>query len=991
MKLNLQQGHSNWWERVCLMLLLLVGLPAYAALTPYLQSPTETSIWVSWKTAQGTESVVEYGLSESSLDQSVSGQYESLASDYLYHQVQLIGLQPNTLYYYRVRTGNDASDIYRFKTPPVKGTDSGHIRILVMGDHQIRNENRYEQLVKAAKSKLESLYGSSIEESINLILNDGDQVDVGTLDHYENLHFAQSAALSPNLPIMTTVGNHEYYYDGNLANYGAHFIYDGLSYQGIQGAEDESYYAYQVGRVLFVHMNSMRADALQQNWLGQIVTAADADSSVDWIISVIHHPYQAEQYVGDISQTLRDSWISILSSTRKHVLNIGGHHHLYARGQTREWPTYHMISGGTAWDQYWGQSNEVDYDDVQKTIANWAWQVIDIDIANREMLVETYAEAHPIRYKSEGFHYNSRLIDRFHRKLDSVAPMQPAITNVINGQIALPYTFESTAFNTADSEQLNSTQFQIATESSFDNLAVDRIRDYENIFGDTGAPLYEPVDIHENVNILNWEIPAYGLANGDYYIRVRHRDRNMEWSEWSDAVAFTVEGSSDGDPELVLSKTRFQSGETVDVDYTGGRGNSKDWIGIYRKGETPNGTQATLWKYVPAPSGSVSFDGLQDGEYFVGFFENDGYNEIADRVHFYVGPVVQLSSDKTQYSEDENIVLSWSGSGAGSKDWIGVYRIGDTPGNQSSTLWKYTPDGSGSATFSGLAKGYYFASFFINDGYSEVSERVFFSVGEEIADVTLTKARFEEAEDITVFFSGGPGHPKDYIGVFEQGAIPGQTGSELVSYLYFDGAVNGSVTFTEDFPVGEYFLAMYTNDSYDQVSNRACFVIGNISGCGDGPAMGELSVAGQEIPVGDDVVLTWADTPGHAKDWIGIYNVGEEPGGPASTVWQYLPGPEGSVRFSGLLVGEYFAVVLANDGYDEVTPRVSFKVVDAVLEGDLNSDGVLDATDRNQLRQAFGQCSGDSEYADAADLDKDGCITMQDYRRWLALYRASNG
>ncbi|MET1256891.1 fibronectin type III domain-containing protein [Aliikangiella maris] len=218
-------------------------------------------MWVSWKTTSGSESTVEYGLSADSLQQSTTGNNQSLATDYQYHSVQLTGLKANTLYYYRTKTGSETSAIHRFKTQPAAGENSGHLRILVLGDHQIRGEDRYLKLVTAAKQKVESLYGSHIEESINLILNDGDQVDVGTLDHYENLHFAQSALLSLNLPIMTTVGNHEYYSDGELKNYRAHFIYDGTAYQGIAPAADETYYAYQSERVLFVHLNSMKVDS----------------------------------------------------------------------------------------------------------------------------------------------------------------------------------------------------------------------------------------------------------------------------------------------------------------------------------------------------------------------------------------------------------------------------------------------------------------------------------------------------------------------------------------------------------------------------------------------------------------------------------------------------------------------------------------------------------------------------------------------------------
>ncbi len=977
--------HRSWLVQG-LLTCLLVGFSslALAKPVPYLQSATPNSIWVSWKTTSGSDSLVEYGVTAEQLEHKVSGNVQTLASDYLYHSVQLTGLKAETRYFYRVTTGNQQSATYSFMTPPVAGKNDGKLRILVMGDHQIRNENRYAQLVNAAKNKIEDLYGEPIEQALNLILNDGDQVDVGTLDHYENLHFAQSSAISPNVPIMTTVGNHEYYYDGNLANYQAHFIYDGLSYQGIAPASDESYYSYQVGRVLFVHLNSMRTDATQQQWLSRVIAAADQDQQVDWIISIIHHPYQAEQYVGDISKTLRDSWMAILSSTRKHVLNIGGHHHLYARGQTREWPTYHMISGGTAWDQYWGQSSEVDFDDVQKTIANWAWQLIEIDVASRQMKVDTYAEAHPIVYKTEGFHLHSKLIDSFQRRLDGGQPNQPAIQNEITAPVALPYDFVSSSFSSAYPDGLNSTQFQIADDAEFKQLRVDRIRDIENIFGDTGAPLYEPVDLHANVDIMTWQVPAYGLPNGQYFVRVRHRDSNMEWSPWSDSVSFEVQGSSSGDPALKLDNNKYASGAMVKVGYSGGRGNPTDWIGIYKAGDKPQSVRATKWQYVPTPAGELSFTGLTDGEYFVAFFEKDSYEEIAPRQHFYMGPLVSLSMEKSHFAEQEQVNVNWQGSGAGSKDWIGIYRVGQTPGGVGSTKWQYTTSAEGTATFSGLAKGYYFATFMINDGYTEIAERIAFSVGAEIASVSLDKQRFEQGEAVQVHFSNGPGIAKDYIGVFRQGAIPGQTGSELVTYLYFDGAVAGTVNFEQGFEPGQYFLAMYTNDSYDQVSNRACFVVGNGPLCG---AVASLSVGQQDYETGQAVVFSWSDTPGNSKDWLGVYKIGQEPQSDYATKWQYLSDKQGSLSISGLTAGDYYGVVLLNDGYQEATSRVTFSVKAAVMAGDLDGDGQLTMQDAQQLRAAFGRCEGDEGYLPGADLQADGCINFVDYGKWLALFR----
>ncbi|MCX4026723.1 metallophosphoesterase family protein [Endozoicomonas sp. SM1973] len=712
-------------------LLILFSKISMASIKPYLQSPTESSIWISWKTVKGAESLVEYGLNSSDLNQKATGNNQLLAIGYRYHGVQLTGLQPDTLYHYRVKTGEEYSAVYRFRTQPKVGERSGHYRILVMGDHQIRNQNRYEQLVKAAKSKLEEKYSIPIEESINLVLNVGDQVDVGTLDHYENLHFAQSAAISPNVPIMTTVGNHEYYSDGKLKHYRAHFFYDGLSYQGISGATNESYYAYQQGRLLIIHLNSMKTDFAQKNWLTQVLSKADVDNNVDWIISVIHHPYQAEQYIGDISKTLRNEWMALLSSTKKHVLNISGHHHLYARGQTREWPIYHVISGGTAWDQYWGQSTEVDYDDVQKTIANWAWQLIDINLATREMTVETYAEGHPLLYKTRGFHYNSRLIDTFHRKLDLVKPNSPTIVNSIINSIKLPYTFKSSAFSSIEAESINSTQFQIATDTEFKQLNIDKIRDFENIYGDTGSPDYEPVDIHAGLDILSWTIPERGLPNGSYFIRVRHRDKNVQWSEWSAVKTFTVTDSTNGETVISINKTKYRTGEAVTVTYNNGYSNTKDWIGIYKKNQAPGSVSSTQWAYANQASGQLTFNGLADGEYYVGFFADDGYKEIADRVHFYIGPVVELKLEQSALNEGGSVVVRWSGSNGNNKDWIGVYQMGEVPGEQVSNHWRYTPATLGTVNFKGLSQGKYFVGFFSNDGYLELSERVEFSVGED--------------------------------------------------------------------------------------------------------------------------------------------------------------------------------------------------------------------------------------------------------------------
>jgi len=801
--------------------LLCFGFGAHASVVPYLQSPSPNSVWVNWKTDQTKDSTVVFGTNESSLENTAEGSYQALSSDYFYHSVNLTGLSPDTRYFYQVISDDITSEVHSFRTPPVNGENSGHIRILVMGDHQIRGDNRYLQLVSAAKRKLEEKFGSPIENHINFILNVGDQVDVGTLDHYEHIHFAQSAPLSPYLPVMTTVGNHEYYEDAELANYRAHFIYHEQSYAGIAPAPDERYYAHQQGRVLFIHLDSMQPDEGQEAWLRGIVAAADSDPTVDWIISAIHHPYQAEQYVGDISNKLRDTWMGILSSSIKHAINFSGHHHLYARGQTRNWPTYHVISGGAAWNQYWGQSTEIDFDDVQKTITNWNWQLVDIDINARTMTVESYAEAHPLRFEDDGFDLDSKLIDTFYRKLDGGKPHTPALQNSITEAVSLPYTFVSSQFSTDQQDALNSTQFQFAKDADFNTLIIDRIRDIENIYGDTGKPFYEPIDTNADVDILSWEVPELGLPNGQYFVRVRHRDANLEWSDWSEALMFEITGSTDGQANLTLEKTLFEEGEPVSITYSGGIRTDKDWIGIYNVGQTPGDVTATQWQYASALTGEMQFDGLEQGEYFAAFFKNNGYEEQAERVRFHVGLQVTLSSEKANYTEDESIVISWQGSSVGDKDWLGIYSVGQSPGDVTAVRWQYAGENAGTATFDGLPEGNYFATFMVNDGYDEIAPRVLFTVGEPVITLQADTTIIQTSQSITFEWSGMPGNDKDWLGVYR---IDHEPQVNLATQWDYLPSAQGSIDYS-DFTPGQYYAALFLDDGYTQASERFEFEV----------------------------------------------------------------------------------------------------------------------------------------------------------------------
>jgi acid phosphatase type 7 len=836
-------------------LFVMTGFANAQSITPYLQASTPSSIWVSWISSSGTDSTVNYGTSSTALTSTATAPDSStnvLATNFNWHTAQLTGLSPDTFYYYTVTTGAQTSSVNRFRTPPALGTKTGHFRVLVAGDNQIQSPARWRSLVTAARTKLEALYGTPLEASVNLMLNDGDQVDSGTTTQWQQVHFGMVNVVSANIPVQTSIGNHEGYSDTSYTNYKSLFRYDGLKYNGITSPLSPRYYAYQHASIVFIHMDTEDNSTTQANWVQSIVTAANADPSVDFIVTLQHRPYTVELYVGDTSSWIHNTIIPILAQSPKTVLNFSGHHHMYARGQTHDYPIYHMIAGGSAWDEYWGQSTEQDMDDVQKTICNWTWSILDFDLAAKKMTVDTYSEGGPLLGNGNQVgYYTSKLVDSYHRQPSLAAPSTPSLTVSAPGTITLPYTFHSSNFTTTTTETLNTTEFQIATNSAFTQVVKDVTRDFEDYYLDTGSPSYTPIDQNAGVNIKDYTIPANGLSNGTYYIRVRHRDSNVSWSSWSPAVTFAISGSTGtGTPTLGLDNSIYatvSAASPVTATYRNGPGLAKDWIGIYQKGQTPGGPASTTWAYVNTTSGNTLSNGTLSftaaltakKEYFAAYFTNDGYTEVATRVPFYVGPTPVLSISKAALATNEAFTISYTNAPATvsgtSSDWVGVYKMGQTPGSgagtSTSTQWYYLAStaAAGSQAFTGLADGYYFARYFVNGGYTSIGNTITFSVGTNISSCTMANTALKYGDPVTVSYSNGPGNLKDYIGIFKANGTPGGSNPDdkLVYYIYPStlGSVAASVTINAAIPSGSYKAALFINDSYTTASPFVNFTI----------------------------------------------------------------------------------------------------------------------------------------------------------------------
>ncbi|GGG59242.1 hypothetical protein GCM10010976_32490 [Bizionia arctica] len=799
-------------------------------LDPYLQSVTPTSIYVSWKTDSNTETIVEYGIEENNLNTTVTGNTNAFTDsgytgNYLYHNAKLINLSPNTKYYYKIKTGSLESETFSFKTLPNPGeaaTEDGHIRFLIMGDNQL-TASRYDSLVSAAHRKIKQKWGTNLdpEDNVALTFMVGDQVDIGNLNQYENIHFKKNTKLSSNLPIHTTVGNHETYGSLGMEAYYDHFYLDGYTYQGISSGT-ENYYAMQAGNVLFISLSSEHTSSQQLSWLQQIVSAANTDSTVDWIISLSHRPYQAEQYVGDISPWVRNSAVPLLTSSSKFILHIGAHHHLYHRGQLKDSPAYNIISGGTAWDQYWGMATEQDFEDVQKTINNWMYQIIDIDVENGTMDVESYSIGSIYKWK------NNQLMDEFHRYKNTATPNQPIIENEFTAEETLPLTIAGSDYQTSTNELLNTSQFLISKTADFNVIEKEVYRDYENLFGMFETQSDSTVDINLGLNIKVMTIAENEIPNGDYHVKVRYRDRNLEWSSWSESKLFTITGSSFANTSITLDAETYDVNNTITIQYADAPQSTSTWIGLYLDTQTPSGSSPSqTWSYTDGTAnGSLTFTLPNSSRYYAAIFENGGYTEIADRQYFYVGAVPELITDAEEYSIDDTINISFTNGPQLTNDWIGIYKMGQTAGENTSASFQYVSSSTENMSFTGIPKGYYFAEYYIQDSYNAIGNKVFFKVGDIVTELWINKPVYDLGEDIVATWTDAPGIVKDWLGIYPENTDPNV--DPLISYTYFDGLADGTIGVTSpELPTdeGNYFLVMFTNDSYNEVSNRVDFQV----------------------------------------------------------------------------------------------------------------------------------------------------------------------
>jgi acid phosphatase type 7 len=509
--------------------------PVTNGMNPYLQTATPTSIYISWHSTNTAQNpVVKFGTSNANLTQTTNGTWERISStaNYYWHTVKLTGLQPDTEYFYQCYNGTTASAVNAFRTPALKSTPNQHIRMVLLGDNRT-DIAKTTQNVQQIKNKLVELYGSNLHNSVDLILNCGDVVSTGSVvSQYTDEYFTPFAPLTASIPSMISIGNHE----GNSSNYFKYVKYEELTNGYPVGhSYNEKFYNYIYGntQILAVNANSGYKVSDQINWIDARLQESNANPDIDFVFSFLHHPGHSEIWPDGNEIYVQNSILPKLKQYPKNALLAYGHSHNYERGvadiASGTHDMYLELSGGagSALDRWGMYANQTDYPEIKVSKDIYCWTLIDIDVDNKFFTAKTFS------FGNSNRPVVNELVDEFHLNLNQPKPETPTAVGIENLT-----TLVASPMVGVDLPQ--TCHFQVTSISgNYSSLLINKEQDKYNVYDDTRAPNYTPINKNVNLDISRLNASSYGLVTGQtYYYRVRYRDENLKWSSWSAEKAF---------------------------------------------------------------------------------------------------------------------------------------------------------------------------------------------------------------------------------------------------------------------------------------------------------------------------------------------------------------------------------------------------------------------------------------------------------------------
>jgi hypothetical protein len=289
-------------------------------LPPYVQPLNGHSVAVTWKTAEPSFGWVEYGETRALGNQQIAKRHGLRRANVRTHQVILKGLNPGTIYYYRVRFKTITHfEPYRVEFGTEQRTEIKTLRTLP-GPNQSVTAVIYNDLHNRWGT-LEALCGAVAEVEADFAVFNGDCLADPTTarDAYEPLAAFVQAAQADEKPAVFVRGNHETRgaFARRLPRY--------LAWPG-----NRPYFAFTAGPVRWVVLDCgedkpdthreysglVDFDAFRREegvWLkAEVASSAFRDAA--WRVLVHHIPLYSDRRTEQYHQGYRKEWGAILAN-----------------------------------------------------------------------------------------------------------------------------------------------------------------------------------------------------------------------------------------------------------------------------------------------------------------------------------------------------------------------------------------------------------------------------------------------------------------------------------------------------------------------------------------------------------------------------------------------------------------------------------------------------------------------------------------------------
>jgi hypothetical protein len=338
---------------------------------------------------------------------------------------------------------------------------------------------------------------------------------------------------------------------------------------------------------------------------------------------------------------------------------------------------------------------------------------------------------------------------------------------------------------------------------------------------------------------------------------------------------------------LSVPASSVNAGANVTVTWSAPSGSqSKDWVGLFKSGDSNNNFIGGKWTYTNgAAAGSYTTSvPPTGGSYEFRYLLNDGYTDVT-RSNAIAVSTYTLSVPVSSVNAGANVTVTWSApSGSQSKDWVGLYKVGDS--NHSFGKWVYTgglPSGTFTVAVPPTAGSYEFR-YLLNDGFTDTARSSAITVTAVQAPVatpastpappppppsTKPSLTFNGMSapvtvvpggTITINVLNSTGNAKDWIGIYRVGVAAGTTKSVVEHYV---AATSYTIPITT--PTGTYEARLFANDSLTLLATSAPITV-STGTASPSPTLHPTMTARLLGQTGEDLVGTYSQGADGIKD-----------------------------------------------------------------------------------------------------------------------------